>query len=1321
MVRKPLSALKATVAALASVAVGAVGISAAPAASAATTAYEVTIGDTNTESSAPASNGRFYATNTFNYADSFGGYYVRNDWVSSEYATSPAAVAVTGLFNWYGEGSNEYGVGFCIQGAVPSAFNNSLYPSSPASSNIVRRETIQRYVSILNEVTNSDHTALDLNRVNSKYGINLNNTQLVFATQIAIWAANDRRFTVEQLSDGYYDRIVIPAYVTSYSSDPAYWNFRKDPATGLPAKFALRTERRGWTNQNNLDAYKLIKALQNLDPVEDSSDDFHPVTVDIRNVEANTDDAGNATITYEFDKDYSDVNYEVRAWNHGNEIPVNADIRKAGSTVYVTAKIAARFLDSEGLDDVTLRTYVDGSGKGYSIMDTRTARQNIIGLKKVEYNAKAYQDLYFTRVVNPNKQAGRGEIHTSVEANGQKGTDNVPAITTDGFTNVTDTIDYSGLAEGVAYTFSGQLVDLTEGGRVVATAETTEVVSSSNGSVKVNFGSVELKYGHRYVVYERAESREVIDFTDEGGNKVTGVQVIEHRNPNDVAQTLLIPADGTLRTTVNAGGSTGSDAAPAEVQEGVTTVTDTVTYTGLVPGVSYTVYGELVNAENPSQVFATGSTTFTPDSKNGTVEINFGAVQLTAGVKYVVFETARSNTPVVFTANGSVVEDVQVIEHKNTEDLAQTIVVTAQPKGEQSLGTTVQAGDSRGESYAPAEVAPGTAVVVDTIDYKGLEANNWYEFVGRLVDLTDGNNVVAEASTKEYISSEDGSVEVNFGLQNLEAGHKYVVFETAYKLGISGERIEDSKIVHENPDDQAQTIVVVGHIGTTVRAGGSTGSDSAPAQVSAQDGPVQVVDTIDYTGLAANNTYAFHGQLIDLTLGGVVVAEATEVAYIVNSDGSVEVDFGTQELTAGHRYVVYESAVLVKDGEEVASSTLYHKDPNDLKQTIVVGGYIATTVKAGSATGAEHAPATVNASEVANGIEVVDTIDYHGLEAGKEYTFYGTLVDITDGNREVATASTTTTVISTNGSVKVNFGKVEGLLGGHKYVVFERARQTDGNGNQVPGTTEYVHENPNDQAQTVVVNRDMKTTVTGNGKTSNANNSAEVTPTADGSVKVVDHIDYYGFTPGMTYTFTGALIDITSGSNRTVAVASTTVTVDSPNGTADVDFGTVTGLEVGHKYVVFERAISADGSQVIRHEDVNDAAQTIIVGQPIPEQEVPTTSVEPKPPADRVTTKPAPPVQTTTEPETPPAGSSNIPWWVLLIPLLLLVPAIALGAQHLMPAPPAPAKPTTAEPGTGKSFKRQQQGIKISDDAAAHGPLAAAFDALRQLSAIFNN
>ncbi|CRH88344.1 Uncharacterised protein [Chlamydia trachomatis] len=127
---------------------------------------------------------------------------------------------------------------------------------------------------------------------------------------------------------------------------------------------------------------------------------------------------------------------------------------------------------------------------------------------------------------------------------------------------------------------------------------------------------------------------------------------------------------------------------------------------------------------------------------------------------------------------------------------------------------------------------------------------------------------------------------------------------------------------------------------------------------------------------------------------------------------------------------------------------------------------------------------------------------------------------------------------------------------------------------------------------------------------------------AGAGVDVADTIAYTGLVAGEAYSVSGSLFEVADG--RTVGDAIVTKTEqftasDSGAGEWTVEFGRVAGLEPGKQYVVFETATSVkdlvdtdgddvpDAAQVEKHEDPNDASQTVVVEETPKKPSMPNT------------------------------------------------------------------------------------------------------------------
>ncbi|WP_460296746.1 VaFE repeat-containing surface-anchored protein, partial [Clostridium perfringens] len=465
-------------------------------------------------------------------------------------------------------------------------------------------------------------------------------------------------------------------------------------------------------------------------------------------------------------------------------------------------------------------------------------------------------------------------------------------------------------------------------------------------------------------------------------------------------------------------------------------------------------------------------------------------------------------------------------------------------------------------------------------------------------------------------------------------------------------------VKHEDKNDKAQTLVIEkptlpevkdGTLRTTVIADGVNGSSEKEALVSFEDSKdgVDVKDTINYDGLVANEKYNLTGKLMHVKADGSleeIATKTTEVAAGENGTGTWELDFGNQKLLVGEKYVVFENAESVenlidtdKDYNLDTKQIVKHEDKNDKAQTLIVekptlpevkDGTLKTTVTADGVNGSSEKEALVSFEDSKDGVDVKDTINYEGLVANQDYTLTGTLMHVkADGSLEEVATKTAKVTAGENGSGtwELNFGNQK-LQVGEKYVVFENAESVENlidtdNNYELDAKQIVKHEDKNDKAQTLVVEKPtlpevkdgtLKTTVTADGVNGSSEKEALVSfESSKDGVDVKDTINYEGLVANQNYTLTGTLMHVkTDGSLEEVATKTAKVTAgENGNGTWELDFGNQK-LQAGEKYVVFESVESVenlidtnndyilDTKQIVKHENKDDKAQTLIVETP---------------------------------------------------------------------------------------------------------------------------
>ena len=340
------------------------------------------------------------------------------------------------------------------------------------------------------------------------------------------------------------------------------------------------------------------------------------------------------------------------------------------------------------------------------------------------------------------------------------------------------------------------------------------------------------------------------------------------------------------------------------------TLTDTVSYTGLVPGKEYRATGVLMDKETGEKLLVDGKeitaeTVFVPETKNGSVDVTFifDATGL-HGKEIVVFEDLYR-------------ENVLLATHADINDEGQTIKVK-----NPEIGTTAS---FEGEK----EIDPLDKVTLtDTVSYKDLTPGKEYRVTGVLMDksngkelLINGEKVTAEAT---FVATEaSGSVDVTFifdatGLH----GKEIVVFEDLYRENVL-------LATHADINDEGQTVKIKNpEIGTKATADGKK-------EITADK--ITITDVVSYKDLTPGKEYKLTGVLMNkatndklLIDGKEITAEATFTPKATTGEVEMTFTFDARELTAETEVVAFET--LYRDDLEFAA----HADISDADQTIKI-------------------------------------------------------------------------------------------------------------------------------------------------------------------------------------------------------------------------------------------------------------------------------------------------------------------------------------------------------------------------------------------------
>lgn len=220
------------------------------------------------------------------------------------------------------------------------------------------------------------------------------------------------------------------------------------------------------------------------------------------------------------------------------------------------------------------------------------------------------------------------------------------------------------------------------------------------------------------------------------------------------------------------------------------TLTDTVSYTGLVPGKEYKVTGVLMNKETGEKLLVDGKeitaeTVFVPETKNGSVDVTFifDATGL-HGKEIVVFEDLYR-------------ENMLLATHADINDEGQTVKIK-----NPEIGTKATADGKK-------EIAADKITITDVVSYTDLTPGKEYKLTGVLMNkatndklLIDGKEITAEATFTPKATTGEVEMTFTFDARELIAETEVVVFETLYRDGIE-------IAVHADINDKDQTVRIL--------------------------------------------------------------------------------------------------------------------------------------------------------------------------------------------------------------------------------------------------------------------------------------------------------------------------------------------------------------------------------------------------------------------------------------------------------------------------------------------------------------------------------
>ena len=624
---------------------------------------------------------------------------------------------------------------------------------------------------------------------------------------------------------------------------------------------------------------------------------------------------GSVTVTFKFD--VSDVLEDVYSWQ---ETVVFEDL-------YHDGKLLVSHADIEDKDQKVLYPGIHTSlrEKDTGVQHVKSFDKELELIDTVSYTNLKIGKTY--RVIGKLVNAETGEVLK----NGGK-----EIIGTTTFTPTKDGDVFTGgktSEEGPAGNAAGENPDGQEDSAALENDPFKDYVS---GSVEVKFtfngkeAGLVSEDGHNapivayeYVYDEFDMEKATLEKTNEDHAGIyTGVTLwTSHTDISDVEQTVTAPTGQTTFT---------DNVTKAHVvsTDSVITLTDKITYRGLIKGKTYVATGTLyIPKEQANEV----ERLLAEKDENGNeccplLDESGNKIQ---GPVTFVAETPDGEVEVSFTLNRSLIEKTKkqivafedvstesegsVFTHKSIQDKNQTVYVP-------EVHTTALSEDTKDHfagSYPKAKI-------VDTVQVSNLEPNRQYKLVGTLMNQKTGDAFTsndqpitseAEFESKTDKDSFNGTVDVvfEFDASLLLAGQTTVVFEKLYMKNDEGKWMECGG--HEDIKDEGQS-VHYSDIHTTA-LGKSTKKHNVPCE-----SKTKIVDSVYYSNLIPGKQYKITGLVMAIPKG----MKATDLDTVKVEDGKTLADYTMKYYPDKNLYIDingYKCKPLLENGEKVTSEITF--------------------------------------------------------------------------------------------------------------------------------------------------------------------------------------------------------------------------------------------------------------------------------------------------------------------------------------------------------------------------------------------------------------
>ena len=734
-------------------------------------------------------------------------------------------------------------------------------------------------------------------------------------------------------------------------------------------------------------------------------------------------------------------------------------------------------------------------------------------------------------------------------------------VAEDAMTSIVDTVALTNLVPGRTYEISGILMNQLTGEPVlidgepvtqkaIVTAGEDSLVAEGGERTTVTLwdaehnsisGTVDLVFSFDASMLMGEGMREsftVVVFESLFHNDI---EVAVHDNIHDEAQTIYGAAIDSVALDANTNSHVGDTPRIETTDERIedetmATIVETVNYKGFLPGSEYTISGVLAVKEDSTEEQAM----FLKADGSVTDKREEGIL---AEITFVAEEESGS-VELTFELDSELVAGKTIVVF---DDLIHNGVVIATHSDindeDQSIhypgiGTMLRVGGTEyNDSYYNKVVT-----LIDTVEYTNLIPGLAYEIEGSIIFKDNDEPVTVDGEEiRDHIvfipSEPNGTVDLAFVFPAAGFEGREIV---AYEMLLFAQRIE--------------------------------GAEEGKLYYECECG--KLFETVD--------EWQAHLDSFNLMCHcGEIFLDATELEEHLAAMGTDEDHY--LEAADHDTYIQVLEPIT---GEMILVTT--HADINDRMQTVCLPGMKTTLI---DVNGTKMPLASEN-------MKLIDTLEYEALTPGNTYTVTGKLIDketglpVRDDDGNIITASTTFVAETGSGTVDIIF-EFSGLsLAGKSLVAFERLYFEE--------TLVGLHEDVNDEAQTVYVPKVGTVAKFDDGKDSSVNDKDTV---------IIDTVSYSNLEPGK-YIFRAQLMNKKTGEPIMVKgqaiTAEVEVEITEGSGEVKVELKIPANSFTGEA-VVFEEVFAViDGENILvgEHKDLEDRAQTVTFTAPVPTGDV---------------------------------------------------------------------------------------------------------------------